>query len=109
MLAESNLRLVVSIAKHNTRIDYIGHIAAYYDALKEKKCTIFDRCYFSTYIRLSYQESKTVNECVDQIASFHYKPDLIIVLTVPKEIMEQRLVERNKDRKSTRLNSSHRT
>lgn len=36
MLAESNLRLVVSIAKHNTRIDYIGHIAAYYDALKEK-------------------------------------------------------------------------
>ncbi|CDC61234.1 unknown [Clostridium sp. CAG:417] len=27
MLAESNLRLVVSIAKHNTRIDYIGHIA----------------------------------------------------------------------------------
>ena len=35
MLAESNLRLVVSIAKHNTRIDYIGHIAAYYDALKE--------------------------------------------------------------------------
>lgn len=27
MLAESNLRLVVSIAKYNTRIDYIGHIA----------------------------------------------------------------------------------
>lgn len=78
------------------KIYEIGHIAAYYNALKEKKCTIFDRCYFSTYIRLSYQESKTVNECVDQIASFHYKPDLIIVLTVPKEIMEQRLVERNK-------------
>ena len=27
---------------------------------------------------------------------FDYQPDLIIVLTVPKEIMEQRLVERNK-------------
>lgn len=73
----------------------IGHIAAYYDALKEKNCTIFDRCYFSTYIRLSYQEGKTVDECVDQIASFRYKPDLVIVLTTSKEILEQRFIERD--------------
>lgn len=77
------------------KIYEIGHIAAYNDAVKEKDYTIFDRYYFSTYIRLAYQETKSINECVDQIASFHYKPDLTIILIVPKEIIEQRMAERS--------------
>lgn len=77
-------------SEHQKKMYEVGHISAYEMARLNDNITIFDRSYISTFIRLSFQENKSVSECVRDIDSFPYKPDLLIVLVVPYDIICER-------------------
>lgn len=78
------------IPEQQKKIYEVGHISAYEMAKLKDGITIFDRSYISTFIRLSYQEKKSVKKCIEDIDSFPYKPDLLIILSEPYEIVCER-------------------
>lgn len=78
------------IPEHQKKMYEIGHISAYEMAKSNDDITIFDRSYISTFIRLSYQEKKSISKCIEEIDLFAYSPDLLIILSAPYEIICER-------------------
>lgn len=72
----------------------IGHIAAFKDAVKNEKLVIFDRYFYSTIIRLCFEERKTIESCIEEIARFPYKPDFTVYLSVSYDEIIRRLSTR---------------
>lgn len=70
-----------------------GHKANYLECDKEKNY-IFDRYAYSTIIRINYELGKPVEETINEIINYKYKPDLIIVLKSNKEKIKKRLASR---------------
>lgn len=70
-----------------------GHEANYLECDKELNY-IFDRYAYSTIIRINYELKKKVEETINEILSFKYKADLIIVLKSNKEELKKRLTAR---------------
>lgn len=78
------------IPEHQRKVYEIGHISAYETAKLNDCITIFDRSYISTFIRLSYQEKKSISKCIEDIDLFSYKPDLLIILIESYEVICKR-------------------
>ena len=76
--------------KFQRKVYEVGHIAAYMDAQKQARTVLFDRSYISTFIRLFFEENKSIEKCVEDVMNFKYKPDLVVVLVVPFEIVYER-------------------
>ena len=70
-----------------------GHKANYLECDKEQNY-IFDRYAYSTIIRINYELGKPVEETINEIINYKYKPDLIIILKSNKEKIKKRLVPR---------------
>ena len=70
-----------------------GHKANYLECDKEQNY-IFDRYAYSTIIRINYELGKPVEETINEIINYKYKPDLIIVLKSNKEKIKKRLASR---------------
>ena len=70
-----------------------GHKANYLECDKEQNY-IFDRYAYSTIIRINYELGKPLEETINEIINYKYKPDLIIVLKSNKEKIKKRLVSR---------------
>ena len=75
------------IPKQQKKVYEVGHISAYEMAKINDSITIFDRSYISTFIRLSYQENKSIIKCIYDIDLFTYKPNLLIILLLLSRIL----------------------
>ena len=80
--------------KQQQMIYEIGHIASYMAAKGKEQNIIFDRFYFSTFIRLFYQNQKSEEDCIREIVSFPYKPDMTFALIISYEELLRRHQQR---------------
>ena len=67
-----------------------GHYINYLECNDEQDY-IFDRYIYSTIIRINYGLKKSKSETINEILSYEYKPNLVIVLKSDKKIIRERL------------------
>ena len=76
------------------KVYMIGH-EANYTSLNNKNNYILDRFFYSTIIRLNYEEDMTISNTVSEIMNIKIMPDIIIYLKASKSIVFDRLSKRN--------------